>query len=342
MQHNTFDGYERGWRTDSKAASARSSASGESAQVLLGGLDLLVAEAVHHGLEVGAAGQPVARAKPDVVVHQMTALSGGANLRDFDKWFATTNQLRTTGTKHLLAAAEATGVGRFVAQSYTGWSNVRVGGPIKTEDDPYDPDPAKRQVTSINGLKFLDRAVPSAAREGLVLRYGNFYGPGASDELIDLVKKRKMPIIGSGAGVVVVDSPRRRRIRHGRRPRPRHPWHLQHRRRRSGTRLPLASVPGRGRRREGTDAGTHLDRPAGRRRGDRAVDDPSPRSLQHQGQAGAGLAAHLDQLAGRVPRRAHRLPGPAMTTVLVTGATGNIGSEVPGARTVSAAPCMTC
>jgi 2-alkyl-3-oxoalkanoate reductase len=160
-----------------------------------------VAEAVHHGLEVGAAGQPVARAKPDVVAHQMTALSGGANLRNFDEWFATTNQLRTTGTKHLLAAAGATGVGRFVAQSYTGWSNVRVGGPIKTEDDPYDPDPAKRQVTSINGLKFLDRAVPSAAREGLVLRYGNFYGPGASEQLIDLVKKRKMPIIGSGAGV---------------------------------------------------------------------------------------------------------------------------------------------
>jgi nucleoside-diphosphate-sugar epimerase len=153
------------------------------------------------GLDAAAVGEAIAKVHPDAIVHQMTALAGKPDPRNFDKWFATTNLLRTTGTEHLLAAAQAAGVEKFVAQSYTGWSNIREGGPVKTEDDPFDPDPAKNQVQSIAGLQFLDREVPAAALEGIVLRYGNFYGPGASESLVGLTRKRQLPIIGSGAGV---------------------------------------------------------------------------------------------------------------------------------------------
>jgi nucleoside-diphosphate-sugar epimerase len=153
------------------------------------------------GLDATAVGEAIARSEPDAIVHQMTALAGKPNLRNFDKWFATTNKLRTAGTEHLLAAAEAAGVTKFVAQSYTGWSNIREGGPVKTEDDPYDPDPAKYQRESIKGLQFLDRVVPAAPFEGIVLRYGNFYGPGASEAMVEMVRKRQMPIIGAGTGL---------------------------------------------------------------------------------------------------------------------------------------------
>jgi 2-alkyl-3-oxoalkanoate reductase len=153
------------------------------------------------GLDATAVREAVARAEPEAIVHQMTALAGKPNPRNFDKWFAMTNRLRTAGTEHLLAAAEASGVGRFVAQSYTGWSNVREGGPVKTEDDPYDPDPAKNQRVSMAGLQFLERVVPDAPLEGIVLRYGNFYGPGASDSQVELICKRQIPIIGDGGGV---------------------------------------------------------------------------------------------------------------------------------------------
>ncbi|MGH8869924.1 MAG: NAD-dependent epimerase/dehydratase family protein [Actinomycetes bacterium] len=154
------------------------------------------------GLDAAAVGEAVARAEPDAVVHQMTALAGKPNLRRFDSWFALTNRLRTEGTEHLVAAAEAAGVGRFVAQSYTGWSNSRTGGPVKTEDDPLDPHPAKAQAESMAGLQFLDRVVPAARSVvGIVLRYGNFYGPGASESLVELIRKRQMPIVGDGAGV---------------------------------------------------------------------------------------------------------------------------------------------
>ena len=153
------------------------------------------------GLDRVAVGEAVARAAPDVIVHQMTALSAKADLKHFDRWFATTNRLRTEGTQHLLAAAESTGVGRFVAQSYTGWTNTRVGGPVKSEDDPLDPSPAKAQTESLAAIRFLEETVLAAQPEGIVLRYGNFYGPGASDELVELVRQRRMPIVGDGDGV---------------------------------------------------------------------------------------------------------------------------------------------
>src|SRR4051794_27252246 len=163
--------------------------------------DLGAEPVVVDGLDATAVREAVARAHPQVVVHQMTALAGKPNLRNFDKWFATTNRLRTIGTEHLLAAAQAAGIETFVAQSYTGWSNIREGGPVKTEDDPIDPQPAANQRESIAGLRFLDRVVPAAPLKGIVLRYGNFYGPGASESLIELIRKRQMPIIDDGAGI---------------------------------------------------------------------------------------------------------------------------------------------
>jgi nucleoside-diphosphate-sugar epimerase len=153
------------------------------------------------GLDGIAVGRAVAEARPDAIVHQMTALAGAADLRHFDRWFATTNELRTTGTRHLLAAAQASGVEKVVAQSYTGWTNSRTGGPVKAEDDPLDPEPAKAQRESMAAIGFLERAVTEAPLTGMVLRYGNFYGPGASESMVELVRSRRMPIVGRGTGV---------------------------------------------------------------------------------------------------------------------------------------------
>src|SRR5262249_30795046 len=154
------------------------------------------------GLDAVAVGEAVARAEPEVVIHQMTSLAGSFNLRNFDKMFAVTNQLRTQGTDHLLAAAAAAGVRRFVAQSFTGWNNIRDGGPVKTEDDPLDPSPPAMQRESVAAIRHLERVVLAASPvQGIVLRYGSFYGPGASDDFVDLIRKRRVPVIGDGAGV---------------------------------------------------------------------------------------------------------------------------------------------
>lgn len=153
------------------------------------------------GLDAAAVGEAVARAEPDAVIHQMTALAGDPDLRRFDRWFARTNELRTTGTENLLAAARASGARRFVAQSFTGWPNAREGGPVKSEDDPLDPDPPAAQTESLAAIRFLEQAVLDAPLEGIVLRYGGLYGPGASEGLVELVGARKLPIVGAGSGV---------------------------------------------------------------------------------------------------------------------------------------------
>jgi 2-alkyl-3-oxoalkanoate reductase len=154
------------------------------------------------GLDAIAVGEAVAHAEPEVVVHQMTALSGTLSLRRFDKAFAVTNRLRTEGTDNLLAAAAAAGVRRFVAQSYTGWTNVRDGGPVKTEDDPLDPNPPAMQRESLAAIRHVESVVPAAApMQGIVLRYGSFYGPVGFDDIVALIRKRRLPVIGDGAGV---------------------------------------------------------------------------------------------------------------------------------------------
>ena len=154
------------------------------------------------GLDAAAVGEAVAKAEPQAVIHQMTALAGSSSLRNFDRTFAVTNQLRMLGTDHLLAAATAAGAQRFIAQSYTGWPNIREGGPVKTEDDPLDPHPPAAQRESLAAIEHLERVVTGAANlDGIVLRYGSFYGPGASEELVTMIRKRRLPIIGNGAGI---------------------------------------------------------------------------------------------------------------------------------------------
>jgi nucleoside-diphosphate-sugar epimerase len=150
------------------------------------------------GLDGAAVGEAVAAAHPDVVVHQMTALSGTPDLKHWDRWFALTNRLRTEGLDHLLAAADACGVGHVVAQSYTGWPNIRSGGWVKTEEDPLDPDPPSVQRESLDAIRYLEDAVEKV--NGTVLRYGGLYGPEASDGMVELVRKRRFPVVGGGAG----------------------------------------------------------------------------------------------------------------------------------------------
>jgi nucleoside-diphosphate-sugar epimerase len=153
------------------------------------------------GLDAAAVGEAVVRAEPDVIVHEMTALSASPDLRHFDSWFAMTNRLRTEGLDHLLAAARAAGVRRLVAQSYTGWNNRRdVDRPV-TEADPFDSSPAPAQRESLAAIVRLERSVLDAPLDGVVLRYANLYGPGSSEGLVDLLRQRKMPVIGDGSGV---------------------------------------------------------------------------------------------------------------------------------------------
>ena len=118
------------------------------------------------GLDAKAVTEAVRAAEPDAIVHQMTALAGTPDLRRFDRWFATTNELRTKGTDNLLAAAREVGVVRFVAQGYTGWTNPRTGGPVKTERDGLDADPAKAQREAMSAIRHLEETVPSAGVRG--------------------------------------------------------------------------------------------------------------------------------------------------------------------------------
>ena len=152
------------------------------------------------GLDAVGIGEAVARARPDAIIHEMTALSGPPDFRRFDRWFARTNQLRTVGTSHLLAAAAASRVGRFVAQSYTGWNNERTGAWIKTEDDPLDRHPVAAQAETLAAIESLERAVLAAPLGGIVVRYGALYGPGASEGLEGLLRRRMFPVVGDGVG----------------------------------------------------------------------------------------------------------------------------------------------
>ena len=131
------------------------------------------------GLDRRAVLDAVKAAQPEVIVHQMTALASMSSFRNFDKEFAVTNELRTRGTDYLLEAAQQAGTRRFIAQSFVGWNNIRTGGPVKTEDDPLDPDPVPSTRKSIAAIRHVDETVPGAVPEGLVLRYGPFYGHGA-------------------------------------------------------------------------------------------------------------------------------------------------------------------
>jgi len=153
------------------------------------------------GLDRAGVIAAVRAAEPEVIVHQMTALAAMRSLRNPDRLFAATNELRTQGTDNLLAAAAEAGTRRVVAQGYTGWPNERSGGPVKTEDDPLDPRVPRSAVQTLKAIKYVEQTVPQAVPEGIALRYGSFYGPGASQVLLDTLRKRQLPIVGGGTGI---------------------------------------------------------------------------------------------------------------------------------------------
>jgi nucleoside-diphosphate-sugar epimerase len=156
--------------------------------------------AVVDGLDREAVMAAVLAAGPEVIMHQMTALADMKSLRNVDRVFATTNELRTKGTDYLLAAAQAAGTRRVIAQSYIN-VNERSGGPVKTEADPLDSHPIPSSARTVAAMKHVEKTVPLVAQEGIVLRYGSFYGPGASAVLIDLLRRRQLPVIGGGTGI---------------------------------------------------------------------------------------------------------------------------------------------
>ncbi|WEO93537.1 NAD(P)-dependent oxidoreductase [Streptomyces sp. FXJ1.172] len=157
---------------------------------------------VMDGLDAASVGAAVAAARPDVIVHQMTAISsahaGKPDPKHMDRWFLPTTRLRTEGTDHLLAAAEANGVPHFVAQGFANWNGSRADGSGATEEDPLDLHEGTAAHKLLAALRYLEEAVGRA--DGAVLRYGGFYGPGATDEALALVRKRQFPLVGNGTG----------------------------------------------------------------------------------------------------------------------------------------------
>jgi nucleoside-diphosphate-sugar epimerase len=149
-------------------------------------------------LDPRAVRKAVLETEPDAIVHQATALADLRDFKHFDRGFAQTNRLRTEGTDALLAAAREADVRRFVAQSFASARYARVGGPVKTEDDPLDPTPVPAMRETEAAMRYLDQAVTDAG--GIALRYGGFYG-AANDGLLEPVRKRLFPIVGSGDGV---------------------------------------------------------------------------------------------------------------------------------------------
>lgn len=157
---------------------------------------------VMNGLDAQSVGEAVASAQPDTIVHQMTAIStahaGKPDLKHMDRWFALTNRLRTRGTDHLLAAADATGVAHVVAQSFGSFNGVRSGGWVKTEDEPLDVLEGTVAEPQMQAIRYLEDSIASV--DGTVLRYGGLYGPGATDDQVELIRKRQFPLVGGGTG----------------------------------------------------------------------------------------------------------------------------------------------
>ncbi|MFI6825683.1 NAD-dependent epimerase/dehydratase family protein [Kribbella sp. NPDC050241] len=178
-------------RSESKAASIKAL-----------GANVVLAD----GLDAAAVKAAVDTVRPEVVVHQMTALKSGINFKKFDQSFAMTNRLRIEGTDNLLSASQAAGVRRFVVQSYAGWNLQQGGSATKTEADPLNPNPVAAQRQTMAGIKHLESVVTNAdGIEGIALRYGAFYGPtgdiGKGGSMVEMIRKRQLPLIGDGAGV---------------------------------------------------------------------------------------------------------------------------------------------
>jgi hypothetical protein len=240
------------------------------------------------GLDAGALERAVAMAEPEVVIHQMTGLSGLKSFKRFDAEFAVTNRLRMEGTDDLLEGARGVGVRRFIVQSFGNWNYQRTGTGPKTEQDPFDPDPPAHQRLSLEAIRYQEAAVLGAdGMEGIALRYGNFYGPGTGFSL-------------DGGLVALV---RKRRLRR-----------LQRRRRRTCAGVGVASRVGQRGRCETAPARPGLGRAPRHRRGRRLDDDPDPGCVQRQSQTGARVGTSLRQLARRLPERPRLHPGARLSS----------------------------
>lgn len=166
------------------------------------GIDAVIAD----GLDANAVLEAMMKVKPDAVIHEMTSIAGVKSLRNFDREFALTNRLRTKGTDHLIEAAHFAGVRRIVAQSYGGWTYAPTGSALKTESDALDPAPPANQQRTLDAIRYLEsRVTGSPDFDGVALRYANFYGPctgfDRSGNVVALIRKRMLPIVGNGAGV---------------------------------------------------------------------------------------------------------------------------------------------
>jgi 2-alkyl-3-oxoalkanoate reductase len=170
---------------------------GKVAQLRAAGAEPVVLD----GLDREAVIAAVQAAAPEVIVHEMTALAGLRSLRHPDQTFAATNELRTRGTDNLLAAAAQAGTRRVIAQGYAGAGPDKRSGPLKTETDPSDWRSMRSAVQGPAAIAYVEKTVPADAPEGIVLRYGGLYGRGASDLLLDMLRKRQVPVIGGGTGV---------------------------------------------------------------------------------------------------------------------------------------------
>jgi nucleoside-diphosphate-sugar epimerase len=169
----------------------------------VGLLEQLGAEGcVMDGLDAASVGEAVAAAWPDAIVHQMTALSvahnGKPNFRHPERLTATTNRLRAEGTDHLLAAADATGVSHVVAQSVATWTEIGDGGRVSEEDPLPSEEVGPKMRAAAEALRHVEDVVVKAG--GTALRYGGFYGPGSTDDLVELVRRRRFPLVGGGTG----------------------------------------------------------------------------------------------------------------------------------------------
>jgi nucleoside-diphosphate-sugar epimerase len=132
----------------------------------------------------------------------MTAISlshaGKPDIKHPDRWFAGTNRLRTTGTDNLLAAARDAGVGTIVAQGYASWNGDPDGPPVQDEQATLNLMPGTSSEVGLEALRHSEERVLDAG--GAVLRYGALYGPGATDDQVELIRKRQYPLVGNGAG----------------------------------------------------------------------------------------------------------------------------------------------
>jgi nucleoside-diphosphate-sugar epimerase len=157
-------------------------------------------------LDAAAVAAAIRDFHPDVIVNELTAIPARLNIKDYEREFVLTNRLRTEGTDNLIAAAIQSGVRRFISQSFAPVVYARQGSSVKTEDDPMESDPPPALRESIKSIKHLESATLAIRGiQGIVLRYGAFYGPGTAfgeggSGLEDL-RQRKIPVVGNGSGV---------------------------------------------------------------------------------------------------------------------------------------------